>query len=299
MCEGFSLDDVLALDAAQIAEYGFVIIGVDGSPPDDGSPWAYTIGLLDAADHPELIIAGPSLETSGSMLSLLAHSVLDDGDRYELGDTIDLGASLDRGGGDAVVGAVHEIHYVLDTFNMWHNLQEYGAAANRRARSRPDRVVAPVLLSRAPLLATGARVRATSRRAARREPRRAPAPAAATTRLSGYPALTATTSTYSLGIRSDPAFVVLCASRERNQVVRRARSGRRGRARRTPCGSGRTSSRNVSSQCSAERYRNTNSRSRTAMLSTRCRTARRCGRVFPTRAATAIPAGGGTYRRRS
>ena len=30
MCEGFSLEDVLALDAAHIAEYGFMIIGVEG-----------------------------------------------------------------------------------------------------------------------------------------------------------------------------------------------------------------------------------------------------------------------------
>jgi hypothetical protein len=121
MCEGFSLDDVLALDAARIAEYGFVIIGVTGPEGEDDHPaaWAYTVGLLDAADHPEMVIAGVNVETSGSVLSALADSVLG-GERYEIGETIDLGR------GAARVGAVNQIQYELDTFNMWHNLQEYG-----------------------------------------------------------------------------------------------------------------------------------------------------------------------------
>jgi hypothetical protein len=121
MCEGFSLDDVLALDAARIAEYGFIVIGV-GSGETDPSPWAYTVGLLAAADHPEMIIAGVDLDTSGSLLAALARSILDDGDRYEVGHTINVRPGVAR------VGEVHEIQYGLQTFNMWHSLDEYGAA---------------------------------------------------------------------------------------------------------------------------------------------------------------------------
>jgi hypothetical protein len=120
LCEGFSLDDVLALDAAHIAEYGFVIIGVDATEPGD-APWAYTIGLLDAADHPELIIAGPKLEACGPILSALGHAVVDEDERFVVGDRIDTGR------GDAIVGAVHQIQYALDTFNFWYHLHEYGA----------------------------------------------------------------------------------------------------------------------------------------------------------------------------
>jgi hypothetical protein len=29
--------------------------------------------------------------------------------------------------GDALVGAVHQIQYALDTFNFWYNLHEFGA----------------------------------------------------------------------------------------------------------------------------------------------------------------------------
>jgi Domain of unknown function (DUF4262) len=119
MCEGFSLDDVLALDAAHIAEYGFINIGVDVEPP--AGPWAYTVGLLDAAGHPELIVAGAPLARCGPILATLARAVLDDDERFEVGDRIALGR------GDAVIGSVHDIQYVLETFNFWHNLADYGA----------------------------------------------------------------------------------------------------------------------------------------------------------------------------
>src|SRR5207237_48832 len=40
MCEGFSLEDVLALDEAHIAEYGFMVVGVNGGEDDErGTTW--------------------------------------------------------------------------------------------------------------------------------------------------------------------------------------------------------------------------------------------------------------------
>jgi hypothetical protein len=119
MCEGFSLDDVLALDAASIAEHGFVVIGVDAPVA-----WAYTVGLLDAVDHPEMVIAGVSAETGGSVLSMLARSALE-GERFDVGDTVDLGRGVAR------VGAVSEIQRDLGTFNMWDNLQRHGTLRAR------------------------------------------------------------------------------------------------------------------------------------------------------------------------
>lgn len=122
ICEGFSLHDALALDAARIAEYGFVVIGVDsGDDTAPHAPWAYTVGLLDAADHPELIIAGASSHLASAFLSGLAHMVLDDGDRFEVGDEIDIERGVLR------FGPVNEIQYSLNTFNWWHNLAEFGA----------------------------------------------------------------------------------------------------------------------------------------------------------------------------
>jgi hypothetical protein len=126
MCEGFSRDDVLALDAASIAEYGFAIIAV--GPPDDahekGGSWAYTVGLLDAADHPELIVTGVGAETAGMLLKSLADEVLA-GEQYCVGDTI----RTPRGA--ARVGPVHEVQYGLETFDMWHNQRRYGTLGTR------------------------------------------------------------------------------------------------------------------------------------------------------------------------
>jgi len=120
MCEGFSLDDVLAIDAATIAEYGFTVITVAGNPADEHPrSWGYTVGLLDA-DHPELIVAGLKPETAGALLTDLGHAVIDEGERFEIGDTIDVGCGIAR------IGAVNDVQYGLSTFNMWHNLQRYG-----------------------------------------------------------------------------------------------------------------------------------------------------------------------------
>jgi hypothetical protein len=121
MCEGFSLDDVIALDAAHIAEHGVAmqaVVGPGGENDGLGS-WLYTVGLLDAAAHPELIIAGVSPNSSAPVLSVLARAVLD-GERFEVDETIDLGGAI------AVVGSVHKIHYELDTFNTWHRLKSAG-----------------------------------------------------------------------------------------------------------------------------------------------------------------------------
>jgi hypothetical protein len=121
MCEGFSLEDVLALDAAAIREYGFTVIGVGG--PDDpvgAIPWSYTVGLVDAAGHPELIVAGLKLERGAHLVSRVARRILA-GQR--LGP--DGRVKVDRG--MARVGSVHPIQYELGTFNFWHNLRAVGA----------------------------------------------------------------------------------------------------------------------------------------------------------------------------
>lgn len=123
MCEGFSMDDVIALAAARVAEYGFGVQAVAGGDDPDRDPfsWAYTIGLLDGAGHPELVVAGVPRLTSGPVLSAIAEAVLAGG-RFDVGDEIELGDD-----GIAVVGAVHPVQYDLSTFAMWHNLRGAGS----------------------------------------------------------------------------------------------------------------------------------------------------------------------------
>jgi hypothetical protein len=120
VCEGFSFEDVLLLDAAAIAEYGYIMSGVTGDPDEGIPPWLYTVGLLDIADHPEMIVAGPPTESSARVVHMLAGRVID-GEQFMVGDVIDIGF------GKAEVGAVHPVQYELDTFNVWHELQRIGA----------------------------------------------------------------------------------------------------------------------------------------------------------------------------
>jgi hypothetical protein len=119
MCEGFSLEDVLALESAAIDEYGFIVTAVD-SPGDSPAPipWCYTIGLLEAG-HPELIVAGPSVEVGGDLLSGLGKRVLA-GEHFRVGRRVKVRR------GSARVGVVHPIQYDLGTFNFWHNHRAAG-----------------------------------------------------------------------------------------------------------------------------------------------------------------------------
>jgi hypothetical protein len=116
ICDGFTLDQVLAQCATVIAREGFVLQGVSD---DDRFGWVYTVGLLDSARHPELIMAGAQLDASARLLQQLGSDVLD-GARFAIGDTIVLGPDIAR------VGAVHPIHYRRDMFATWHNLAARG-----------------------------------------------------------------------------------------------------------------------------------------------------------------------------
>jgi hypothetical protein len=115
-----TFEEVLERDAQHLDDYGFFVVAVEPSTPDDSSSaWAYTVGLLDSADHPELIVAGGDPIAGGEVLHALAKDVLD-GVRLEVGDPIAIGNRLGS------VGAVHPVQYELDTFNTWHAMQEAG-----------------------------------------------------------------------------------------------------------------------------------------------------------------------------
>ena len=116
ICEGFSQEDDLALDAATIAEYGFMVTGVGDA---DHSPWAYTVGLFDRVRHPELIIAGTEIVESGRLLNEIGRLVLA-GRTFAAGDTWESPDGLVR------FGRVDPLQFRLGTFNVWLALAEAG-----------------------------------------------------------------------------------------------------------------------------------------------------------------------------
>jgi len=119
-----SVEELLDELADAIACDGFVVISVADDPP-----WTHTIGLLDSADHPELIVAGAPLARAERLLDSMAKKALR-GEHYHAGDTIDLGESL-----VARVGMVHPIHFELDAFALWQTLADLGAIHRHHPRA--------------------------------------------------------------------------------------------------------------------------------------------------------------------
>jgi hypothetical protein len=133
ICDGFTIEEIIADDAAEIAEHGFVLQGVAGESGrgDDPDSWVYTVGLIDTIGHPEMIVAGVGVDTGGRVLSHLARWAIEDGERFEPGDGIELGS------GRADVGKVHDAHFGRNrgTFNMWYTLKAARIVRTRRLRA--------------------------------------------------------------------------------------------------------------------------------------------------------------------
>ena len=78
LCEGGSEEDLLRDEFMRIALDGFTVVLVESE-----SPWAYTIGLTQSFDHPELVVTGGSED---STLHVLGHLIgrIKDGARFEV-----------------------------------------------------------------------------------------------------------------------------------------------------------------------------------------------------------------------
>ena len=84
LCDGGTIEDLERLIAAHIIEPGWHVAGVEGAGRD--ASWAYTIGLLERFDHPELIVTGCCCGPCAmACVNSLAASVRD-GARYAVGD---------------------------------------------------------------------------------------------------------------------------------------------------------------------------------------------------------------------
>jgi hypothetical protein len=66
MCDGWSANEVNADLHDKIVRFGWTMIGVDDTPAEQ--VWTYTIGLADH-DHPELVVAGVSIDRAMVVLT--------------------------------------------------------------------------------------------------------------------------------------------------------------------------------------------------------------------------------------
>lgn len=112
MCDGKTLGEVLLEMHLRIADQGWDLVCVEGDPPQY-PPWAYTVGLCDGFEHPELVVTGARLETAAAILDVLAGMVDDEAAWYRPGDVVHLG---DR---TVHLAAVHPGHLRTCLFNGW------------------------------------------------------------------------------------------------------------------------------------------------------------------------------------
>jgi hypothetical protein len=113
MCEGASLDEVRFFIHSSVIRHGWFVQGVEGKRPD-GIPWAYTIGLSENFDHPELVLAGTEdWEQTARILNGMADHIrrgcpLTAGQRFAMPDET-----------WAELVAVHFAQFDHGVFNSW------------------------------------------------------------------------------------------------------------------------------------------------------------------------------------
>jgi hypothetical protein len=111
LCDGASRDELLFSLHAAIEERGWIVQPVAGG--EGNPPWAYSIGLSNRFDHPEMVMVGGELRAS--CLLLLA-----------IGDQIAEGAVILPGMTVATtddyrfrVATVHPSHFSIGTLALW------------------------------------------------------------------------------------------------------------------------------------------------------------------------------------
>ena len=111
LCDGKTYEDLLEETDDRIERFGFTMVGVEADP--DHPPWIYTIGLVEACDHPELAMLGIPIELAAGVISELATRVLD-------GDVVTPGDDVLFAGVPFHVGPVDERLWAGDRFAQWH-----------------------------------------------------------------------------------------------------------------------------------------------------------------------------------
>ena len=124
MCDGATLDDLVEDLRHEIATLGFAIVTVCDDGDDRGD--AYTIGLIEGWDHPELMIRGYQLSTAQGILREFGHLVACDL-RLEGRPTVGYD------GAELGVVPIDQVHLDGDLMAAWHWC--YGTNPERELRA--------------------------------------------------------------------------------------------------------------------------------------------------------------------
>lgn len=104
-----------------VERYDWAVQGVDAN-----RPWAYTIGLAERFNHPELVLAGVPWPAAVSTLNAL-------GEMVAVGEVLTPGqAPVVVGEVELAVGTVHPVHLADGLVGMWDALYAAYPPAPRR-----------------------------------------------------------------------------------------------------------------------------------------------------------------------
>lgn len=117
ICDGKTFEATLTDILDHVRTTGWALSGVESEPDQTG--WAYTIGLMDSYDHPELVIVDDDWARGASILNSLGRAVRD-GEAFVAGDLVRLGTT------HAELVAIHPVHLAGDLMGMWHNVRMPG-----------------------------------------------------------------------------------------------------------------------------------------------------------------------------
>jgi hypothetical protein len=114
LCDGLTDGALMARTFERITTNRFTMFSVDGP-----APWAYTVGLVESYDHPELVVTGLNVESSSVLLSGIAERVKT-GERFD-----DPNAVAYVRGASVRFGEVHPAQWLHGRFNMWFGYYDW------------------------------------------------------------------------------------------------------------------------------------------------------------------------------
>ena len=114
ICDGGSEEELLSDEFVRIALHGFVMVAVEPAPT-----WAYTIGLLQSFDHPELVVTGLPDDSAAHVMTGVVDRIRE-GERFTASSPpVSLCDCT-----TAAFGAVHPAQWEQGRFDQW--LRFYG-----------------------------------------------------------------------------------------------------------------------------------------------------------------------------
>ena len=116
LCDGADYDDVYSKMHKLISTHGFTVMRVGRH--DSAPGLAYTIGLVDSFDHPELVVAGLPLDEAAGVLSALGSCVAG-------GDRLDSPGRHGLNGTPIAVVPVHTRQLDSGLMNCWNGYYDW------------------------------------------------------------------------------------------------------------------------------------------------------------------------------